>query len=95
MQDRDTLWCGQIQGFQEINGLMVPVTNSGYRPDSNRYQSDKEDVGFGDLTFRGKNNDPAPIALRPSSWSPLGFNRNNSLSSRFKVLQKENLEGLL
>jgi len=95
MQDGDTLWCGQIQGFQEINGLMVPFTNSGYRPDCNRFQSEKEDKGFGDLTFRGKNNDPAPIALRPSSWSDLGFNRNNSLSSRFKVLTRESLERLL
>ncbi len=90
--------CGQIQGFEEINGLMVPITlgaDDAWENVPGRVERDRPaNVGFGDLTCDTSGGD-APIALRPSSWSDLGFNTKNSINSKYKVVSKSELDRLI
>lgn len=95
-RDEASLWAGQIQGFESRQGFMVPRTNGSHHAMKKwAMEKDKlENRGYGDLVFR-EDDDFLPMAMRPASWTDLGFTRNNSLESRYNVLTREELEPIL
>lgn len=81
---------GYIVDFEEVNGLMVPVTEGravwGYDPKN-------DPKGYG--TICGSY-DIMPMCCRPASWNPgIIFNNHSDMHSSFNALRNKDLESLI
>lgn len=83
---------GYILGFEERNGLMVPVTDG--VTTAHCYDPGRDIKGYG--TLKLIDGWLSPIAYRSASWNPSGtFTNANGMDAKFKVIRKESLKGLL